>query len=156
MSDFTQEELQSAAVTFYQKNYPHGIPADLIPDRPPQLIFGSKDAKLAMLVDFSWSESPWAEPQGELLEAIITKGLKRDIKDVQVIKNPITASNAEMVICFGAEPLDFLDEGQNFSAQINKKIKLGSQDILVTSSLDNMLKSVEAKKSFWKVLQQYV
>ena len=136
MSDFSQNELQAATLAFYQKNYPYGIPANLIPDLPPQLLYGSQDSDLVMLVDFSWSESPWQLPQGELLEAIITKGLKRDIKDVQVIKNPITASNAEMVICFGAEPLNYLDEAQNFNAQINKKIKLGSQDILVTSSLD--------------------
>ena len=73
-----------------------------------------------------------------------------------MIRNPIVVPKAVTAICFGSEPLSFLSDNLSFNLEIDKQVNLDGQDILVTSSLDSMLESVEAKKSFWKVLQQYV
>ncbi len=146
--------------------YPEGIPKDLLRAKP-ELTAVHTSSILFVRENASSTDSDSAQhfagPEGELLQAVITKGLKLSVADTHVLfgnaarpqelSSEVARVTAEkgagLVVLLGAALAKAWSEASGSVLEQGSSAQVGQIKFLSTLSLQEVLASEENKKLFW-------
>lgn len=166
-----------------QDLYPGGVPLQSSEEesaRPSAgvSLWGNECAPLLFVVDLAQEQSsagtPFSGERGELLEAAVTKGLKLELDQVQLLLTApqrslgaaglaavgrelavrLAASRAVWAVVLGGLLGEAVFSKDGGLVKRGEWCQVGAVRLLLTHELDLVLQSKSAKREFWSDLQQ--
>lgn len=159
--------------------YPGGLPlSDMqqaeqrsltqVPESPAAICWGDATASIAFVAEGTTTSPPFSGAEGELIRAIIEKGMRKSVSEVAVffeadIQESGLPETASHLILFGtAVPLSVGESGDARGWPATSQLPLGTPVrtdrgvCLVTCSVSEIIAAPERKKEFWQALQQFL
>lgn len=142
------------SIDYYTSLYPNGLPAALLQELAEEAAQRQavKDHKTVCIALYETNDL-----QHELLQAIMTKGLKLAKEEYRLLDvsevNNLNLDQAAKILCFGELSYQKLKKKLNIVLSLNRAQQIEGTDLLYTSSLEVIKNDQNKKMQFWKALQ---